>query len=322
MDLFRLVTNTIVASAQYLLGYTFDKNALLLNVYQVNPLMKKLHRPTSSYEGFTSFIIPSTSTCTKVLHDQKHIRDGIKSLQNMLSYINWFHAIPHTIAMSNELGHYFSSQTIERELENHKSYHTLFEFDSIIIPKVISERSDSFEMTKLSPSNCLTTDSRTICAGQLVFALVKGLKSGIIHGDLHPDNIFYYDDTIGIIDFGLMVKLDASQSGCIISMLHDLTLKKYAEASYHIMIMIPEIYTISDLDMNDISQFCIFILKRAIFINGTFTLHDILEFDKKVHTYGLCLPPIMYRLGYALQSMNPVIKDLDIHLDDFIKHLS
>jgi len=122
--------------------------------------------------------------------------------------------------------------------------------DKIIIPEVffdlVTERvlvMEELQGKRLSQDNALAqagVNSEEIIKMGLRAYLKMVFIDGFFHGDLHPGNFFVFpDNKIGLIDFGVVGRLNSKSQSAIVNMLLALSKEDYTQLAYEYVDIAP-----------------------------------------------------------------------------------
>jgi tRNA A-37 threonylcarbamoyl transferase component Bud32 len=258
---------------------------------------------------------------TKRRNIDLRVRNSLETIRSLLTCINYVYKIPILISTYYDVADLFYTQLdFGKELENHKKFHTMFSNTSICIPTLYENycSTDQLVMTKLEgiPLNTLTEKQRKTCISNIIQLIGKSLFDyGFLHADLHVGNIIFQDETIGILDFGLMLQLTPTEKELIYKIFQAISTQDYSEAAVHTLEFIGPYEVKSSLDpyvMTDIHAFIVHTYKKAIYIHKSFTVHDIIELTQKLNQHGLVLSGLFPKLILALNSVESVLTKLSI----------
>lgn len=122
--------------------------------------------------------------------------------------------------------------------------------DNVVIPRVYSEYSgkrvlvmEALQGTPLSHKEALNqegVDPETVLRVGLRSYMKMVFRDGLFHGDLHAGNLFVLpDNKIGLIDFGVVGRLDSKSQAAIASMFIALATEDYDRLAYEYIDVAP-----------------------------------------------------------------------------------
>jgi predicted unusual protein kinase regulating ubiquinone biosynthesis (AarF/ABC1/UbiB family) len=179
-------------------------------------------------------------------------------------------------------------------------------------------------MTKLTgiPINTLTEEEKIQTTKWLAQIIVHGtMKHGFTHSDLHVGNLIFNKDSIGIIDFGFVLKFNEKDKLIFYNLLKEFAMDNLEDAAYYTMFLTePEEArdNLSTEDIKDITNFIIHTYKKATTVDMFFSIYDILQINKKLGTYNLGISPTFYKGVVGLNSIEGVLSHLSSTTSDFV----
>lgn len=256
---------------------------------------------------------------TKRKNIEQRVRDSLNSIRSMIFSIDKVYSIPTIKAAYFDITNLFYTQLdFHNEVENHKKFKSIVQNESIHIPDFIESEcnSDRIVMTKLKgvPLYTLTEKDKKTCSTLLSTMIIQCiLTHGFIHGDLHTGNILFQPDTIGIIDFGLMVQLTEDEKSNLVSALQYFYLKNYTEGVNHLMHFIEPSEmkdALSPEIIEDIKHFIIHTYKKSFGLQSCFHVSDVVDINSKVRKYGLRLSSVFTKIVVAFHSIESIFLHL------------
>ena len=159
--------------------------------------------------------------------------------------------------------------------------------------------------------NKFYTKSQNIKMGNLIIGCyLSGILNGFVHGDLHPGNLAWKDETIIIYDFGLMIPLDRAKKNMILDVLNSVFEKdSRALLENFLKYFIDMKYVPSqEAKLKLIDKF-----EREFYQNGGNLFWDIKNFLENNH---LVFNNNMIELELSLLSLLTTLANLCYSLDD------
>lgn len=262
---------------------------------------------------------------TKRRNIDERVHSSLNSIRKLFFFINRFYSIPTIIQSYFDITTLFYTQLdFLNEIENHKKFKSLIKYKSVYIPDLIESEctSERIVMTKLNgiSIHSLSKEEQKVCSNLLSTVVLQSLFThGFIHSDLHTGNILFQPDSIGIIDFGLMLQLTTDEMNHLLSALQYFYLKNYKEGVNHLMnfvepceikdILSPEI-------LDDIKDFIIHTYKKSFGMQSCFHVSDVVDINKKIGKYGLRLSSIFTKIVFAFHSIESVFLNLSTTPND------
>ncbi len=313
-------------------NYDYDIHHIPYTQDEVNvPYFDGCNDFTIIGSGLISIVFQSVKDGNKIIIKTKrrNINDRIHSslnyLRRFIFFIDKIYSIPTIKRSYFEITNMFYTQLdFLNEIENHKKFKSLIQYKSIRIPDLIESEcnSDRIVMTKLDgiPISTLNEEEKKVCSGLLSRMIIDCiLTHGFIHGDLHTGNILFQSDSIGIIDFGLMIQLTPNEIKNLSSALQYFYLKNYKEGVNYLMNFIEpsEIKELLSPEIiDDIKDFIIHTYKKSFGLQNCFHVSDVMEINKKVSKYGLMLSPVFTKIIVAFHSIESVFFNLSTTPND------
>jgi predicted unusual protein kinase regulating ubiquinone biosynthesis (AarF/ABC1/UbiB family) len=166
-------------------------------------------------------------------------------------------------------------------------------------------------MTKIEGShftNTLSTEITNTYVKYITEMTTKNLiLDGFIHSDLHAGNIiFTIDNKIGVIDFGLMIKLTVKERQSFFDLLKYLSIHDYNNAVTIVIdnLLEPQhnkcLLTVAQL--RELKQSLIDIYIQIYTVQKAFSVKDICAIIQIVHKYNLTISNVFYKLMFFIVS--------------------
>ena len=262
---------------------------------------------------------------TKRRNIEQRVRDSLHSIRTIIFSIDKVYSIPTIKSAYFDITNLFYTQLdFQNELENHKKFKSIVQTESIRIPDLIESECnpDRIVMTKLNgiPLYALTEKEKKTCSSLLSTMIIQCiLTHGFIHGDLHTGNILFQPDSIGIIDFGLMIQLSEDERSNLANALQHFYLKNYKDGVNHLMHFIKpdEIKeALSPEIIEDIKNFIVHTYKKSFGLQSCFHVSDIVDINSKVCKYGLRLSSVFTKIVVAFHSIESIFLNLSTTPND------
>lgn len=262
---------------------------------------------------------------TKRRNIDHRVHSSLNSISSLIFFMDRCYSIPTIKKAYFDITNLFYTQLdFYNEIENHKKFKSLVQSDSIHVPDLIESEcnSDRIVMTKLNgvPLYTLSESEKKTCSTLLSTMIIECiLTHGFIHGDLHTGNILFQPNSIGIIDFGLMIQVTEDERTNLSSALQNFYMKHYNEGVNHLMHFIgpneikdrlsPEI-------IEDIKQFIVHTYKKSFGLQSCFHVSDVVNINTKICNYGLSLSSVFTKIIVAFHSVESIFSNLSTTPND------
>lgn len=265
---------------------------------------------------------------TKRRDIERRVCSTLAALEKWIRRLNCCFRCPLLLKAYTDISENFKTQLdFKSEFNNHVLFLELYkELPYLRVPRLYPElcNEDQIVMTKLSgiPINTLTEDEKIQTTKWLAQIIVHGtMKHGFTHSDLHVGNLIFNKDSIGIIDFGFVLKFNELDKNIFYNLLKEFAMDNLEEAAYYTMLLTePEEArdNLSVEDIKDITNFIIHTYKKATTVDMFFSIYDILQINKKLNTYNLGISPTFYKGVVGLNSIEGVLSHLSSTTSDFV----
>jgi predicted unusual protein kinase regulating ubiquinone biosynthesis (AarF/ABC1/UbiB family) len=194
------------------------------------------------------------------------------------------------------------------------------------IPKLYSDlcNSDQLVMTKLEgiPIAQLSEEEKIQTTNWMAKLCIHSLmKYGCSHSDMHAGNLIFNKDSIGVIDFGFILKLNEEEKDIFYHLMKDFAMDNLEGAALQTIRMTAPLEVQQNLtldEVKDISRFIIHVYKSANSVHRFFSVYDILQINKKLNVYQLGISSVFYKVIVGLNSVEGVLSKLSATTADFI----
>jgi ubiquinone biosynthesis protein len=214
---------------------------------------------------------------------------------------------------------FYSQLDFCQEVENHKRFQTMFaQKPYIVFPTLIEEdcTPNQIVMTRLTgdPLASCSMDQKRMYANQLTDLLMQSLMvDGFVHADLHVGNLLFQETALGVIDFGLMIELTDEEKTIFTDMISAFAMQDFDNAAIYTFRLIGPDDRKRDLPdeiLEDLHAFIIHSFKRAVQVNHSFRVCDVMEMNQKLRLHKLVLSPVFSKIMMALHSVESVLTQL------------
>jgi ubiquinone biosynthesis protein len=257
---------------------------------------------------------------TKRRNIDNRVTENILAIHKMIDWIHWLYPIPTICDAFTEMSEVFYSQLdFRQEVQNHKRFQTMFaQKPYIVFPTLIEEdcTSNQIVMTRLTgdPLASCSMDQKRMYANQLTDLLMQSLMvNGFVHADLHVGNLLFQETALGVIDFGLMIELTEEEKTIFTDMISAFAMQDFDNAAIYTFRLIGPDDRKRDLPdeiLEDLHAFIIHSFKRAVQVNHSFRVCDVMEMNQKLRLHKLVLSPIFSKIMMALHSVESVLTQL------------
>ena len=205
-----------------------------------------------------------------------------------------------------------------QEVRSQKEYRAMLSHPNIVIPELFEELCTEtvIVMRKLDGErlSSIPFEAREPYATWVAHAIITSVMHGLIHADMHVGNVVFMKNSIGIIDFGLMIRLNASDHVAYLSVLQYIIAKNYPEVAESLLDnFIHPTKSVEQLDPEARTTIVTVLsatATRLLSAHSTVTVSDILQIGKAVLPYGLYITPTIYRLVVSMAANELLINNL------------
>ena len=160
----------------------------------------------------------------------------------------------------------------------------------------------------------ISTSEREKYATWMAQAVFASIMHGLIHADMHVGNVVFMPNAIGIIDFGLTMRLSASDHIAYVGIIQDMVICNYAGIAEKIVdtILLPT-EKVEGLDSKHKARLLCTITKIAESIlsdHPTIRVADIVQIGREVRPFGLSITPTIYRLVVSMAAHELLIRKI------------
>ena len=211
----------------------------------------------------------------------------------------------------------------EQEVQNQIQFKEMNKSNkNIVVPNVYPDwcTPDMIVMEKLIGTR--TPTNKTAAADAIAAAIATSVVNGVVHADMHVGNVIFMDDKVGIIDFGLMLRLSPSELHAYTSIFTAGILKQFRSAADKALrfYMDPpgamaQLPAITQLKLaTDIAD----LYESSTKVRKSFGVTEILSMAALVRPYGLTIAPIFYKTMMSMAAGDLLMKDLTPEPLEFI----
>lgn len=199
--------------------------------------------------------------------------------------------------------------------------------ESIVVPSVYEDwcTEDMIVMEKLVGTRHPT--HRKESANAIASAIGASVVEGLLHADLHVGNVIFMEEKVGVLDFGLMLRLSPTEleaytgifTACILKNYNkaaELAMTNYMQPS-DVLSKLPEDTRLKLVtDMANLYE-------NAQQVNKSFGVPEVLGLASLVRPHGLTIAPIFYKTMMSMAAGDLLMKDLTANpLDLILAHVA
>jgi predicted unusual protein kinase regulating ubiquinone biosynthesis (AarF/ABC1/UbiB family) len=265
---------------------------------------------------------------TKRRNIEQRVYQSLATIGRCIQWIHWWTPCPILVSSYDEICENFKTQLdFDSEYKNQALFiETYKSMPYVHIPKLYPEwcNSDQLVMTKIEGIQIsqLSEEEKV----QTVIWLAKVclyslLKFGCFHADLHAGNIIFNKESIGVIDFGLVIRLTEEERDIFYGLLKEFSSENLKGAALQTLRMTAPVEIQKNLtpeEADDISQFIIRLYEEASEDHRFFSVYDILKINKYLNRYNLSISNMFYKVVVSLNSIETVLQKLSATTTDFI----
>ena len=255
---------------------------------------------------------------TKRVGIEEKIQKGLQSIYEFTRWIDWFTFSKYDLfSVYTELSEMVLSQLdFEMEAQNQIEFKKMFEYNpTIVVPEIYSYTNNQIVMSKLVGTPFDSLIDKEPYGKILASVIVKSLVlDGFIHSDIHVGNVVFMNDQLGILDFGLMVKLTKMERNHFFELFKEFAMDRPilgATKTLEYFIGPPTIVeTLTNYQKEKIISFIVSIYNKSYVINKCFGVYDIVKIMHMLKSYNLVLSPLFYKIGVSITSIDILLKEL------------
>jgi predicted unusual protein kinase regulating ubiquinone biosynthesis (AarF/ABC1/UbiB family) len=210
-----------------------------------------------------------------------------------------------------------------QEVENQVQFKELMKCNAdVVVPSVYPEwcTDDMIVMEKLTGTRHPT--HKKAAAHAIASAIATSIVKGVVHADMHVGNVIFMDEKVGIIDFGLMLRLTPSELNAYTSIFTAGILKQFRAAAdkalrFYMhppdaMMRLPAATQVKlAADIADLYE-------TAVQVRKSFGVGEVLAMAALVRPYGLTIAPIFYKTMMSMAAGDLLMKELTPEPLEFI----
>ena len=292
--------------------------------------------------GMISIVMEGTDEKGK-LYIVKAKRKGIdakiiQGLQQLKNIVSWLHYLPFQFPIQFIYTQFetmiVEQLSFENEIKHHQQFKKNNEYNTnIVVPDIIHEYCTPMQivMTKIEGSHYSSSISSELCNTYVQYITEMTTKNiiidGFIHSDLHAGNmLFTPDHKIGVIDFGLMIRLTVKERQSFYDLLQYLSTQDYEKAVDVVITELLEpqhvIKSLSTIQLRSLKQSFIDLYIRIYSIQKSLSVKDICSVIYIAYTYNLTVSTVFYKLMFFIVSCQCFIHKLSpFYFHSFIEKL-
>jgi predicted unusual protein kinase regulating ubiquinone biosynthesis (AarF/ABC1/UbiB family) len=262
----------------------------------------------------------------------------IQGLQQLKNIVSWLHYLPFQFPIQFIYTQFetmiVEQLSFENEIKHHQQFKKNNEYNTnIVVPDIIHEYCTPMQivMTKIEGSHYSSSISSELCNTYVQYITEMTTKNiiidGFIHSDLHAGNmLFTPDHKIGVIDFGLMIRLTVKERQSFYDLLQYLSTQDYEKAVDVVITELLEpqhvIKSLSTIQLRSLKQSFIDLYIRIYSIQKSLSVKDICSVIYIAYTYNLTVSTVFYKLMFFIVSCQCFIHKLSpFYFHSFIEKL-
>ena len=246
------------------------------------------------------------------------IDSGLRDARRILWMLHWLPGLRslgldavHTEVREMLLG----QLDFRQEVRNQQEFGALFTaHTNIVIPKIYEElcTDDVIVMERLIGTRIPTRKHETAIA--IASTIAASVLKGIVHADLHMGNVIFMEERVGIIDFGLMLRLSPLELDAYRSIFTASAMKDFRDAADKALrfYMLP-INAMHDLSVEiqcKLAEEIASLYENALLTHNSFGVSDVLSMATVVRPYGMSIAPIFYKTMMSMAAGDLLMKNL------------
>ena len=274
--------------------------------------------------GMVAVVFAGTTSTGKVVlkvkrrHIATRIDSGLRDARRILWLMQW---IPSLRVLGLESVHaevremLHSQLDFAQEVRNQTEYRGMFSSDSsVVVPRVLEElcTEDMIVMERLTGTRAPTHRSES--AEAIASAIAASIIKGIVHADLHVGNVIFMDARVGIIDFGLMLRLSDTELDAYTSIFTAGVSREFTVAADNALRFYIEppkaMANLPAMDQLKLSNEVAKLYEKAVTDRKQFGVADVLALAALVRPHGMSIAPIFYKTMMSMAAGDLLMKDL------------
>ena len=210
-----------------------------------------------------------------------------------------------------------------QEVQNQVEYKEMMKgAPDIVVPAVYPQwcTEDMIVMEKLTGTRRPT--NHKAAARAIACAIATSVIKGVVHADMHVGNVIFMEDKVGIIDFGLMLRLAPSELSAYTSICTAGILKQFkvaADKALRFYMDPPDAMArLPAATQAQLANEIAALYESSVLVRKSFGVGEILAMAAFVRPYGLTISPIFYKTMMSMAAGDLLMKDLTPEPLEFI----
>lgn len=267
--------------------------------------------------GMVSIVFEATFNGTPVVVkvkrkgiDTKLVR-GCHVIQQIISVFKWLkiYMFLFEIAFDQNINSILDQLDFHKEFENQVRFKRLF--PDAVVPAVLAHDEDVIIMQKIVG---IVPCNKIPYAEALLRLAMTSLFFGFMHADLHGGNVMLLpSNQIGVIDFGVMIKLDRQEIACILSVLMSMNSDNHANVSNVFLDkFIVYLRDLTETEHQHLFDSVDALTKNLMARSGVgINVKDLNELNNIIRMYDATLKPFLCKLMLGLISIESTLTELN-----------
>jgi predicted unusual protein kinase regulating ubiquinone biosynthesis (AarF/ABC1/UbiB family) len=254
------------------------------------------------------------------------IERGLRDARHLLAFLHWFPCLRvlGLDTIHEEVQELLLGQLdFEQEVQNQIDFKAMVaDNPNLVVPIVYEEwcTKDMIVMEKLEGTRHPTHKKEAATA--IASAIASSVIKGVIHADLHIGNVIFMEEKVGIIDFGLMLRLSPSELNAYTTIFTAGILKQFnvaADKAIRYYMHPPElIQNLPPSTLEKLASDISLLYKGSVQVRKSFGVNEVLAMAALVRPYGLTIAPIFYKTMMSMAAGDLLMKELTPEPLDFI----
>jgi len=254
---------------------------------------------------------------------EQEIRAGLRLLERLfwwLDFVPYVHKFDLGMLLREVRSMLTEQLDFDTEVANQEEFRKMFEFNPlIVVPIVHMHTADYIVMERLIPVECDEALKEHYAKQIVQLAIKSAVFDGFIHADVHVGNVvFLPEKRLGIIDFGLMLRLTKRQQDDYLSLFNAVNDVDYVKTATMTLdsYMYPrrQVYDREGALQTMAALYKIFYEEKKLF-----GVPEISELMLKVYPFGYSVKPHFYKIVMSMAASEMFLRYLSPHSKNILK---
>ena len=246
------------------------------------------------------------------------IENGLRDAERLLRVLNW---LPGMNVLGLETIHgevqelLFAQLDFNQEMLNQLEFREIMADNSnVVVPLLYEELScdEWIVMEKLEGTREPT--HKEAVAAAIAGAVATSIINGVLHADMHVGNVIFMGEKIGIIDFGLMLRLSPTELVVYTTIFAAAVLKQFRGAADKAVrfYLVPSdvIDKLTESEQTKLVDDIASLYERSVQVRKSFGVSEVLAMADMVRPLGLRIAPIFYKTMMSMAAGDLLLKEL------------